>query len=350
MRAALGPRCWLLHLAVDRCCSRRCSSCCRRIHHGMLARIMVLAVFAMGYNMLYGYVGLLSLGHAMFFARRALRRRPHHAASRFGRAGGLPRRRRCRPGAWWPGRPAGAADHRRRLHDRHHDVRAECLPDDPLLRRGPAATRASSCRGRRVDLPRAASSTSPSRPSVQPALAVLTACLLAIIWLVRSPLGRVLVAIRENEERTRMLGYDTFLNKLVAVVVSGTLRGVAGAAYALLFGYVGSTFAGSSIRSCRCCGCCSAARRPCSGPLVGTLFMYYVVDITSGYTRLPAGRRRCAAPARAVSRGHPRQHPARAGRRGCRDPAARDRVSPRFGGLRPSTVSTSAWTPARSGR
>ena len=37
-------------------------------YHGLLARIMVLAVFAMGYNMLFGYVGLLSLGHAMFFA------------------------------------------------------------------------------------------------------------------------------------------------------------------------------------------------------------------------------------------------------------------------------------------
>ena len=29
---------------------------------------MVLAVFAIGYNLLYGYVGLLSLGHAMFFS------------------------------------------------------------------------------------------------------------------------------------------------------------------------------------------------------------------------------------------------------------------------------------------
>jgi len=36
-------------------------------HHGVLARVMVLAVFAMGYNLLFGYVGLLSLGHAMFF-------------------------------------------------------------------------------------------------------------------------------------------------------------------------------------------------------------------------------------------------------------------------------------------
>jgi len=37
-------------------------------HHGNLARIMVLATYAIGYNMLFGYAGLLSLGHAMFFA------------------------------------------------------------------------------------------------------------------------------------------------------------------------------------------------------------------------------------------------------------------------------------------
>ena len=37
-------------------------------HHGNLARIMVLASYAIGYNILFGYTGLLSLGHAMFFA------------------------------------------------------------------------------------------------------------------------------------------------------------------------------------------------------------------------------------------------------------------------------------------
>src|SRR5690606_33227900 len=36
-------------------------------HHGVVARIMVLAVYAIGYNLAFGYTGLLSLGHAMFF-------------------------------------------------------------------------------------------------------------------------------------------------------------------------------------------------------------------------------------------------------------------------------------------
>ena len=37
-------------------------------HRGVFARVLVLAVFAMGYNLAFGYTGLLSLGHAMFFA------------------------------------------------------------------------------------------------------------------------------------------------------------------------------------------------------------------------------------------------------------------------------------------
>jgi len=37
-------------------------------HVGAVSRIMVLAIYAMGFNLLFGYTGLLSLGHAMFFA------------------------------------------------------------------------------------------------------------------------------------------------------------------------------------------------------------------------------------------------------------------------------------------
>ena len=37
-------------------------------HVGVLSRVMVLAVYAIGYNLLFGYTGLLSLGHALFFA------------------------------------------------------------------------------------------------------------------------------------------------------------------------------------------------------------------------------------------------------------------------------------------
>ena len=68
MTAATVPaKVWLLHAAVILLLAVL-QFVLPAYHHGVFARIMVLAVFAMGYNLLYGYVGLLSLGHAMFFS------------------------------------------------------------------------------------------------------------------------------------------------------------------------------------------------------------------------------------------------------------------------------------------
>ena len=79
-------------------------------------------------------------------------------------------------------------------------------------------------------------------------LSTLAPCLFAIVLLavaamMRARFGSVLVAVRENEERTRMLGYDVYAHKFAAVVISSVISGAAGAAYGLLFGYVGATFA-----------------------------------------------------------------------------------------------------------
>ncbi len=57
-----------------------------------------------------------------------------------------------------------------------------------------------------------------------------------LIWrVIHSPFGQVLKAIRENEARATSLGYDTDRYKLVAFVLSATLSGLAGATKALVF-------------------------------------------------------------------------------------------------------------------
>ena len=116
------------------------------------------------------------------------------------------------------------------------------------------------------------------------ALALLALCVLGCLALVRSPIGRVLVAIRENEERTRMLGYDTHASKLLAFVVSGTIAAAAGAAYALLFAYVGATFASIQYSILPLLWVLLGGAGTVLGPLVGTLLMFYLVDVTSGQT------------------------------------------------------------------
>ncbi|MFB6193597.1 MAG: branched-chain amino acid ABC transporter permease [Halobaculum sp.] len=62
--------------------------------------------------------------------------------------------------------------------------------------------------------------------------AVVLVCYFAMQRLVHSPFGRVMIAIRENEERTRAVGYDTFRYKLAAFTISGFFAGVAGALFA----------------------------------------------------------------------------------------------------------------------
>ena len=55
--------------------------------------------------------------------------------------------------------------------------------------------------------------------------------------LVNSPFGLTLQGIRENEQRMHALGYNTFRFKLAAFVLAGSLAGVAGMLLALFFRY-----------------------------------------------------------------------------------------------------------------
>ncbi len=66
-------------------------------------------------------------------------------------------------------------------------------------------------------------------------LAVFLGGFALIYRVVHSPFGQVLKAIRENENRAISLGYDTDRYKLVAFVLSGTLAGLAGATKAIVF-------------------------------------------------------------------------------------------------------------------
>lgn len=255
-------------------------------HHGVLARVLVLAVFAMGYNLLFGYVGLLSLGHAMFFA-----------AGLYG--AGLPLYH-----LGWGVVPAFAGGIGAGfvvslvvglLALRTSGVAFMIVTmmfaqvfylttlyfgewtrgDEGLVLQQQA--RQITLGTETLDL------TNPTTRYLL-AVALFAAALFATLAIVRSRHGRVLVAIRENEERTRMLGYDTFANKLAAVVTSGVICAAAGAAYALLFGYVGSTFASVQYSILPLLWVLLGGAATTLGPLLGTLFMYYVIDITSGFT------------------------------------------------------------------
>jgi branched-chain amino acid transport system permease protein len=56
-----------------------------------------------------------------------------------------------------------------------------------------------------------------------------------------SPLGRVLQAIRENEQRTESLGFSIIHYKIIASVVSGMMAGIAGILYAISLRFVNTS-------------------------------------------------------------------------------------------------------------
>jgi branched-chain amino acid transport system permease protein len=116
------------------------------------------------------------------------------------------------------------------------------------------------------------------------ALVLFAVALLGCLALVRSPFGRVLVAIRENESRTEMLGYDVRRRKWIAMVVSGTVSATAGAAWALLFAYAGATFASIQYSIHPLLWTLVGGAGTVLGPLVGTAVMMTLVDLASGYT------------------------------------------------------------------
>lgn len=252
-------------------------------HRGVMSRILVLAVFAMGYNILFGYAGLLSLGHAMFFAAGLYGAglSVHHLGWSVGSgfaagvtAGGVL--------ALVTGllalRTTGVAFmivtmmfaqvfYLTSLYFTNWTRGEEGIVVHQELRRiwlGPTA----------IDL------TDPqSRYFI--ALALFAVVLLASLAIARAPFGRVLVAIRENEERVRMLGYDVFRNKLAAMLLSGVLCSASGAAYALLFGYVGASFASIQYSILPLLWVLLGGAATTLGPLVGTALMFYLIDLSN---------------------------------------------------------------------
>lgn len=251
-------------------------------HFTNFARIMVLAVFAMGYNIAFGVTGLLSLGHALLLA-----------AGMYGTGLAI-------TALGWPALPALLAGLAAGgvmalavgvLALRTAGVafmivtlmfaQAGYLT---ILYFGPVtggdeglvlAQGARAIGG--VDL-------SADTPRYLAALALFAVALLVNLALVRSRLGRVMVAMRENEERSRMLGYNPFAVKLAALVISGLYAGAAGAGYAVLFGYVGASFAGIQYSILPLLWVLLGGAGVVLGPLVGVLVMFYLIDLSSGYT------------------------------------------------------------------
>jgi branched-chain amino acid transport system permease protein len=250
-------------------------------HHTNIARVMVLAVFAMGYNIAFGYTGLLSLGHALFFGAGL------YAAGLMANGGwtGLA----TLPAGLLAGGLVALAVGMLALRTAGVSFMIVTLMFAQagyltILYFGPVTGGDEG-----FVLPAAARSVAgfdlaTETPRYTLGLALFAVALLANLALVRSPLGRVMVAMRENEERSRMLGYNPFTVKLTALVISGLYAGAAGAGYALMFGYVGASFAAIQYSILPMLWVLLGGAGTVLGPFVGALLMFYLIDLSSSVT------------------------------------------------------------------
>lgn len=252
-------------------------------HHTNFTSIMVLATYGIGYNILIGYTGLLSLGHAMFFAAGLYGAglTVHYfgidpvsafivgalAALVFATAVGLIALRTTGVSFMIVTMMFAQACFLTILYFN------EVTRGDEGIVLSEAA--------------RQIGGFSLTNPTVRYnlALALFAGGLILCLVLIRSRVGRVLIAIRENEERTKMLGYHTFRYKLLALALSGLLSGAAGASYALMFGYVGATFASIEYSIFALLWVLLGGAGTILGPIVGALLMFYLVEWTSEVTQ-----------------------------------------------------------------
>lgn len=201
----------------------------------MVARMMILAIFAMSLDLLQGVTGLVSLGHAAYFGIAGY-------ALAFLTPAGEP------VSLWWTLPAAVAASGLAALVIGFFVVRTHGIYfimvtmafaqmvfylffDNKVL---------GGSDGLYVNFKPNAGLFDLENKRVfyyftLAMLVVVYAFLRRVLW---SPFGRVLAGIRVNEHRMRAMGYGTFRYKLAAFTLAGALAGLAGYLWGAQTGYV----------------------------------------------------------------------------------------------------------------
>jgi branched-chain amino acid transport system permease protein len=197
-----------------------------------LMKALCFALFACAFNLLIGYVGLLSFGHALFFGWASYV--SAHAAKVWGVTPEIAILSGAAVAALFGAIVGALAIRRQGIYFAmitlalaqmmfFFAVQAPFTHGEDGIQAVP--------RGRVFGLINLSDQTS----MYATVLVIFLACFLLIYRIINSPFGEVLKAIRENEARAISLGYRTDRYKLLAFVLSATFAGIAGATKALVF-------------------------------------------------------------------------------------------------------------------
>ena len=116
-------------------------------------------------------------------------------------------------------------------------------------------------------------------------LAFIIASLIILKRILESPFGKVLESIRENEKRARACGYNTNRIKWVSFILSGIFSGLAGALHTLYINFVGIDQLYWATSGMIVMMTLLGGPGTFFGPFIGAGTFLYLEDIISGFTK-----------------------------------------------------------------
>ena len=257
----------------------------KKYHIHMLTEIIIFALYAVSYNLLLGFAGLLSFGHAMFFGLGAfmtavaiihLQGLSLISAVLIGflvtilagfLIGGLLLRHK---GAYFALLTLAFNSLFYAVATQWHSVTGG---DDGL-----SITRPE------LNLGVASFSVASFTSFYYLTLIVIGAAIVFCWYFTQTAMGRTVVLMRENEERMKFLGYNTNVSRLILFTFTGAVAGLAGTFYALHFQFVSISAISVDMTTAVLLMAFVGGTRTFWGPIVGALvyivLQNYLSDLT----------------------------------------------------------------------
>jgi branched-chain amino acid transport system permease protein len=249
---------------------------------GLLTQIVILAMLAMSLDMLLGYTGLPSLGHAGFFGVAAygvgILSTTYQADVWTSAAGGLI------VGIALAALFGLIVSHVRDVYFLMITLALGMVLWGLSFRWIPVTGGDNGIAGiprleAHLGLPAAG-----PLPFYYIALLVLAVSSVLMMLIVRSPFGLTLRGIRENEKRMSSLGYNTWLHCYLSYVLSGAFASVAGVMWAYYNGFVSPTYLDLTASSELFLMVTLGGPATLVGPVLGAAAIVLLKNVMSAYT------------------------------------------------------------------
>jgi branched-chain amino acid transport system permease protein len=112
-------------------------------------------------------------------------------------------------------------------------------------------------------------------------LGVVAVCLWLMHLVIQSPLGKAFLAVRDNDVRAALIGLNVYVLRLVAFVMAGFLAGVSGALFAFFGRYASASYMFYQVSGEGVVWAIVGGAGTLFGPLVGTTLFIIIRELVS---------------------------------------------------------------------